>query len=103
MSYSHLEDTKPKARRPHRCGLCGRSIDKGESHIKRVGVDDGDFISFRMHIYCESLTKDWDYMDWECHDESEFRYYLDKMQEHATAAHPPSPPLESHTETSCPV
>jgi hypothetical protein len=78
MSWTHLNDTKPRARKPHRCELCGLPITKGEVHVARRGIGDDGPCTFRMHIDCEALTKRWDQMDWECHDSSDFREMLSR-------------------------
>ena len=80
MSWKHLEDTTPKARKKYRCHLCGLSIDAGDKYIKRTGVD-GEFIMTRMHIKCEKLTDNWNENDWENFDEAEFRGELAKLEE----------------------
>lgn len=73
MSWTHLEDTKPKAAKDHRCYLCERVIPKGEEHILRVGVNEDGFDRSRMHIACEEKTRRWDQWEWECHDAATFR------------------------------
>ena len=47
----------PRARKTYRCEWCGEWIEIGEKHGKFVGVHDGDFQSYRIHLECE------DYMD----------------------------------------
>lgn len=74
MSWTHLGDTYPKARKEHRCYLCGLRIRKGARHVRRDGIADGEFVACRMHAVCESHTKAWDETDWECFDESDFRF-----------------------------
>lgn len=77
MSWVHLEDKVVRARKPHRCYLCGKSIEKGEKYLRRSGVEEGEgFLTAKMHPTCERLTKDWDEHDWECHDVAEFQEYL---------------------------
>jgi len=74
MSFYHIRDDHPKARKTYRCDLCGLKIEKGERHTKRTGNSDGDIFSFRMHTVCDDYTdKYWRYDDWECEPcESEF-------------------------------
>lgn len=72
MSWRHLLDTMPTARKRHRCYLCGAQISTGDEHVRRVGVSDGKFLAFRMHKLCESLTRKWTQHDWDCHGEAEF-------------------------------
>lgn len=75
MSWTHLRDSRPKARKEYRCDLCGLRIRKGARHVRRDGVFDREFVSSRMHAVCESHTRDWDLDDWECRDEADFRYH----------------------------
>lgn len=84
MSWTHIEDTKPKAQKDYRCYLCGRLIEKGTIHIKRFGIGDQGCCSYRMHANCEALTHDWDCEMWEYHDEYEFRKELEKAVKEAT-------------------
>lgn len=76
MSWTHFSDTKPKARKDYRCYLCGLPILKGEEHLVRRGVSEGQLVACRMHEACENLTRQWDEDDWIYHDESEFRSEL---------------------------
>lgn len=78
MSWTHLSDTKPKARKRYNCELCGQPIEPGQQHVARRGVCDGDMVTARMHIYCESVTRveNWNSADWECYDEAEFYHYV---------------------------
>lgn len=68
-----LSTSVPKARKHHRCWLCGLPIEIGHLHIKYVGVYDGEFASTRSHMECDAYTKGWKEEDYECHDEYEFR------------------------------
>lgn len=74
MTWRHLKDETPRARRRYICGLCGLRIRKGARHVLRHGIDRGEgYTAFRMHAVCESLSRKWDADDWECHDDYEFR------------------------------
>lgn len=73
MSYMHLEDKTPRARKPYGCYLCGRTIPVGERYVYRTGVDAGTLTVTRMHAACEALTEDWGEDDWTSHDVEEFR------------------------------
>ena len=66
MGWTHLSDTRPKARKGHVCALCGLPIAVGQEHIARRGVNDGEMMTVRMHTDCELVTHDWDQDDWEC-------------------------------------
>ncbi len=71
MSWTHLRDTNPKAKKEHKCFLCGEKILVGEKYISRSGIDDVGLTSFAMHVECEDGTKDWTPWDWECTSEGE--------------------------------
>ena len=73
--WTHIEDTTPKARKNHRCYLCGLMIPKGLEHVKRFGADSGEGLSsFRMHYQCERVAQAWSQDDWErMPDEWSFR------------------------------
>lgn len=73
MSWCHIEDTTPRARKRHRCHLCDGGIEPGEVHVKRYGIGDDGPVSTRMHVRCEALTRDWDEGDWESCDSATFR------------------------------
>lgn len=78
MSWTHLNDSTPVARKPHQCYLCEHEIPVGEKHLCRTGID-GEVrrpVTFRMHLGCHELTKGWDEDDWECFDPSDFRELL---------------------------
>lgn len=66
MSWTHLRDGRPKARKSHRCFLCGEAIEVGETYVRRSGISDDRPYSFAMHPECEAEAKRWDEMDWEC-------------------------------------
>jgi len=65
MTWKHLSDTTRKARKPHRCYLCGKLIAPNTQYIERRGADDCGIVSARMHIDCEQKSRHWDEMDWE--------------------------------------
>ena len=73
MSWTHLGDTIPKARKEYHCDLCGLKIVVGMLHIARRGAFEGCGVTQRMHIDCEQVTHNWTLNDWENSDESEFR------------------------------
>jgi hypothetical protein len=64
MSWRHISDETPTARKPHECFLCGLPIAKGERHVKRRGSNDGVPITFRMHARCNEVAAAWDEDDW---------------------------------------
>ncbi len=46
-----------KARKPHRCALCGERIEKGDTQDTRTGVGDGDVWTMHMHPECHSYEQ----------------------------------------------
>ena len=81
MSWQYLDQTEPKARKDYCCSLCALTIPKGTVHVKRVGISEGEWVNMRMHPDCEVLTRDWDEMDWECHDEATFRGWKEEIEQ----------------------
>lgn len=66
MGWRHIEDTRPIARKLHRCQLCERDILPGSRYVRRMGFDDEGRVVMVMHEHCEFVTQSWDYSDWEC-------------------------------------
>lgn len=84
MSWTHLRDTHPRARRRHVCHLCELPIEAGEIHVLRVGRFEWKLASQRMHMACESLTQSWRREDWEAGlDAGEFRKMLARQNAQA--------------------
>jgi len=65
VSWRHLKDSEPVARRDHSCFLCGQQIPAGEQYVRRVGFDDRELVTTTMHTECDVETWDWDQTDWE--------------------------------------
>lgn len=80
MCWTHLSDTKPKARKKHVCYLCGYFIQQGEVYDNRVGVFDGDIVTQRMHLECEEVTRNWKQEDWEYFEWCDFRKELEAFR-----------------------
>ena len=75
MSWNHLREAKPVARKRHRCCLCGLEIPPGMKYALRVGADGGEIHQMHMHIQCEMATQSWSCEEWEeCTDEWTFRH-----------------------------
>ena len=74
---SFISDTRPVAKKAHRCHLCGKPIPVGERYNKRVGTNDGDFWAINMHCFCSEVAhKEYDMDSWMNHEQSEFRELL---------------------------
>ena len=53
-----------KARKRHRCGFCGRTIEKGERYKEQRCIGDGGPYVFRAHERCQRVSNAiWDYVD----------------------------------------
>ena len=65
MSWHHLSDTTRKARKEHRCYICGKPIEIASQYVERRGTNEDGILSCRMHIACEEMTRHWDEGDWE--------------------------------------
>ena len=81
MSWTHIEDSCPRARKDYVCELCGLVIPRGEAHRKRYGITEDGRMSFRMHEKCVELTAEWGQDEWDCHDFGEFRQLLVEAEE----------------------
>jgi hypothetical protein len=66
MSWLFLEQKTVKCRKEKRCLLCNEPILKGESYVRRSGIERGEgFHHMEIHPECEQATSDWDEDDWE--------------------------------------
>jgi predicted RNA-binding Zn-ribbon protein involved in translation (DUF1610 family) len=45
-------ETRPTARKPHRCTSCGETIETGETYVKWASFDDGSAFTNKMHPEC---------------------------------------------------
>ena len=52
MSYSLLSETRPTARKDHRCIWCGQKISKGEQYVAERSVFDGEMQNHHWHQEC---------------------------------------------------
>ena len=44
-----------KARKPHKCWLCGKTINKGEVYERSFSAGDGDIVSLAEHTMCRKV------------------------------------------------
>jgi len=54
---THYERTNPKARKPHRCGSCLRTIQPGETYLRGVGMEGGSAWTWKECGHCERLSE----------------------------------------------
>lgn len=52
MSYALISETKPRARKRHRCIWCGEFILKGEIYRHERSVYDGHWQDHKWHLEC---------------------------------------------------
>lgn len=62
MSTS-LSESRPKARKDHRCYWCGQQIKKGTTYHRWSGVSDGEFYSTAVHLECGEAWQSLDHYD----------------------------------------
>jgi hypothetical protein len=65
MSYTLLSETKPIARKDHRCIWCGQRIPKGEQYVAERSVFDGDMQNHHWHNECLVDAKSCQDCEWE--------------------------------------
>lgn len=53
---THYAHTYPKARKPHRCEDCGRTIDPGETYRRGAGIDGGTAWTWKECAHCCTLV-----------------------------------------------
>lgn len=55
----------PKARKPHRCDVCFRTIGPGEKYDRRAGCWDGTFGVWKECPHCVALIQVYDIEGWD--------------------------------------
>jgi len=55
--YDCFTQSKPRARKPHQCYECGRTIQKGEIYQKTTGIFQGDPFTHKQCAGCTSLRE----------------------------------------------
>lgn len=74
-----LEDKIKKARKEHKCDICGEVINKGDEYSSQTYIDDDrEFWKFKSHKECVEYIEDigsidevaedvfWDYLEKDC-------------------------------------
>lgn len=54
MSYTHLSDSRPIARKQHRCIWCAQFIEVGEQYERTASIYDGEFQNDAWHLECRA-------------------------------------------------
>ena len=70
-------DKLTRARRDHRCDLCGLRIRRRATYYVREGVEGREHRRLRMHAVCRHAAADWGESEWEAWigDGYAFRWY----------------------------
>ena len=59
-----ISDGVRKARKDHKCDLCGEVIPKGTTYYWQKDIYDGAFYEWHEHEKCREIARDiWDYAD----------------------------------------
>lgn len=58
MSYQLIEETKPKARKPHRCIWCGQQIEVGETYLREKSSYDQNLQDHKWHLECNAAARE---------------------------------------------
>lgn len=56
MGWDCYTETKPKARKPHRCDQCFQNVDIGELYLRVEGIWEGEFSKYKSHIDCQKVA-----------------------------------------------
>lgn len=65
MSYTLLSETRPIARKEHRCIWCGQAILKGEKYVAERSVFDGEMQNHHWHPECLTDARATEDCEWE--------------------------------------
>ena len=55
-----LSDTKPKARKSHKCQLCFRIIEPGERYVRSAHIGDDVPYTFKACLHCDAYVPEID-------------------------------------------
>lgn len=65
MSFTLLSETRPKARKDHRCIWCGEKILKGNIYVAERSVFDGEMQNHHWHEECLTDARNNSDYEWE--------------------------------------
>ncbi len=100
MSDFWAQPTTPRARKPHKCTTCYRTIEPGETYSRGFGVYDGHPTSWAHCLHCKALLpridfddtfSDEDFINWEPQNIAELRvkvHYNRKWRNNAGDLYP---------------
>lgn len=77
MSTEFYRREQRKARKSHRCDVCGKRIIPGREYIYASQKHDGEIQTFHQHIHCDALLDA--FMDSDWYDGTE--YSVDEVSE----------------------
>ncbi|YP_010115368.1 hypothetical protein PBC5_gp51 [Sinorhizobium phage PBC5] len=77
MSYSLLDRSAIKARKPHSCIWCGHPILAGSQYVREASIYDGHFQNFAWHEACRKDADDYfdEVGEGELPDDSEMPFF----------------------------
>lgn len=52
-----LDSGKRKARKPHTCSLCSRTIDPGEMYEYQRNIYDGHIYTWKQCVHCDAMCR----------------------------------------------
>lgn len=68
-------NSRPAARKEHKCDLCGGVIKIGERYLHSVGVYIGEFFDTKHHIECERIIQKY------CNDQEDCEFIADEVND----------------------
>lgn len=71
-----LSESFSRARKPHRCDCCARSINAGQTYHRQNVVADGGFYSTKLCQRCEALYK----VFWEDNGDPDYCFSLTELR-----------------------
>lgn len=59
MTWQHLSDTRPKARKRHQCFICRTAIWRGTIYRRSAFTFDGSAYVIKEHVECSRVAAKW--------------------------------------------
>lgn len=73
--FDFWRESKPKARKEHKCDLCGGAIKIGEKYIRSSGMYDGYFYDNKHHVECNGFINKY------CRAHEDVEYTADAIED----------------------